>query len=277
MGSYAKRIIDSTGTDSSNILYDNSDDARLGLYFFENGAHPRKPSVVYDRKHSSFCNLDINEIPESIYSSTKCFHTSGITLALGGKVRETAIEMIKRFKKAGALISFDVNFRGNLWTGPEAKECIEEILPYVDYFFCSEDTARLTFLKEGTLEDIMRSFAHEYPLKLVISTKRTVHSPKIHSFDSVIYNACEDKFYKSKPYENINVVDRIGSGDSYVSGALYGLLCNENSIAKAVQYGNACAALKATVIGDMGISDKREADRIIKSHLDENDNFELNR
>ena len=276
IGSFAKRIIDATCTDTSNIIYDNSDDARLGLYFFENGAYPRKPSVVYDRKYSSFCKLEINEIPESLYSSTKCFHTSGITLALGGKVRETAIEMIKRFKKAGALISFDVNFRGNLWSGPEAKECIETILPYVDYFFCSEDTARLTFLKEGSVEDIMRSFAHDYPLKLVISTKRTVHSPKIHSFNSVIYNACEDKFYKSKPYENINVVDRIGSGDSYVSGALYGLLKDDLSIKDAVDYGNACAALKATVIGDMGISDKREVDKIIKDHLEDN-TLEINR
>ena len=277
LGDYAKRVIASCGTDTEYLVYDKDPDARLGLYFFENGASPRKPSVVYDRAYSSFCKLDIHDFPEEIYSSARCFHTSGITLALGGKCRETAIEMMKRFKEAGALISFDVNFRGNLWTGPEAKECIESVLPYVDYFFCSEDTARLTFLKEGSLEDIMRSFAKEYPLKLVISTKRTVHSPRIHSFDSTIYDAGEDKFYTSRPYENIDVVDRIGSGDCYVAGALYGLLCEDGSIKKALEYGNAAAALKATTAGDMGVSDKREVDSIIKCHFDDTDHFELNR
>ena len=277
IGAYAKRIINSSGTDTDYLVYDNSSDARLGLYFFENGASPRKPTVVYDRKYSSFCKININDFPDSLYSSTKCFHTSGITLALGGQVRETAIEMIKRFKKAGALISFDVNFRGNLWSGPEAKKCIESILPYVDYFFCSEDTARLTFLKDGSMEDIMRSFAQEYPLKLILSTKRTVHSPKIHSFDSVIYDVKNDKFYHSKPYENINVVDRIGSGDSYVAGALYGLLSENGNIKKALEYGNASAALKETVTGDTGVSDKRETDSIIKNHMDSSHNFEMNR
>ena len=72
--------------------------------------------------------------------------------------------MMKRFKEQGTLISFDVNFRGNLWSGPEAKECIEAILPYVDIFFCSEDTARLTFLKEGDLKNMMKEFAEELQL-----------------------------------------------------------------------------------------------------------------
>ena len=97
--------------------------------------------------------------------------------------------MIKRFKRAGAIISFDVNFRGNLWTGAEAKECIESILPYVDIFFCSEETARLTFLKEGDAKSIMKSFTEEYPISIVASTQRIVHSPKRHTFGSIIYSA----------------------------------------------------------------------------------------
>lgn len=69
-----------------------------------------------------------------MYTASKCFHTTGITLALNGDIRETTIEMIKRFKAAGTLVSFDVNFRGNLWTGDQARECILRILPYVDIF-----------------------------------------------------------------------------------------------------------------------------------------------
>ena len=174
--------------------------------------------------------------------------------------------MIKRFKAQGTLISFDVNFRGNLWTGAEAKECIEAILPYIDIFFCSEDTARLTFLKEGDVKSIMKEFAEEYDLKMVASTQRIVHSPKSHTFGSIIYNAEEDKYYEEEPYHNIDVVDRIGSGDAYISGALYGLLKYNMDCKKALEYGNACGAMKNTVLGDLLVSDLKEIDAMIRDH-----------
>ena len=201
-----------------------------------------------------------------MYSSARCFHTSGITLALSPQVRETAIEMIKRFKAEGAIISFDVNFRGNLWSGPEAKECIESILPYVDIFFCSEDTARLTFLKEGDVRSIMKSFTEEYPISLVASTRRIVHSPKRHTFGSIIYSAKDDTFYEEAPYADIEVVDRIGSGDAYISGVLYGYLTYEGDYQKALEYGNAISALKNTIPGDLLCTDLKEIDGIIKEH-----------
>ena len=143
IGSFMKGKIRSFGVSDDFFMYDQSPAARVGIYYYENGAYPRKPKVIYDRNHSSFFSLDIDEIPEEVYTASKCFHTTGITLALNEDIRETTIEMIKRFKAAGTLVSFDVNFRGNLWTGDQARECILRILPYVDIFFCSEDTARL--------------------------------------------------------------------------------------------------------------------------------------
>jgi len=208
----------------------------------------------------------LSDYDERLYDSTRCFHTSGITLALSEQVREAAIEMIRRFKAGGAIISFDVNFRGNLWTGPQAKECIERILPYVDIFFCSEDTARLTFLKEGNVKQIMKSFTQEYPISIVASTQRVVHSPKRHTFGSVIYNAAEDTYYEEEPYEDIEVVDRIGSGDAYISGVLYGYLAHEQDCRKALEYGNAISALKNTIPGDLLSTDLKEIASIIKEH-----------
>ena len=110
--------------------------------------HTRENRAWSMTEHSSMTRIDIDEFDDSIYESTRCFHTSGITLALSEECRKTGVEMIKRFKEKGTLISFDVNFRLNLWSGEEARKCIEGILPYVDIFFCSEDTARLTFGKE---------------------------------------------------------------------------------------------------------------------------------
>ena len=193
------------------------------------------------------------------------FHTSGITLALSDTLRETAIEMMRRFKEAGALISFDVNFRGNLWTGAEAKKCIESILPLVDLFFCSDETARLTFGKSGESRQIMKSFTEEYPICVVASTKRTVHSPKRHSFTSVIYDRGSDTFYEEEPYRDIEVVDRIGSGDAYVAGMLYGYL-KYGDCRKALEFGNALSAIKNTIPGDMTTSSREEVEAVIEDH-----------
>lgn len=266
IGIFAKNKIRFSGVSDDYLVYDISRDARLGVYYYENGAYPRKPGVVYDRQHSSMTRICVDEFPEEIYGAARCFHTSGITLALSEACRKTGVEMIRRFKEQGTLISFDVNFRGNLWTGEEARECIEGILPYVDIFFCSEDTARLTFKKEGDVKEIMKSFAKDYPISVIASTQRTVHSPKVHSFSSVIYDAQADCYYEEKPYKNIEVVDRIGSGDAYVSGVLYGLLSENGDCQKALKYGNASSAVKNTIPGDMPSLTQAEIQDIIADH-----------
>lgn len=266
LGMYIKNRVRLCGVSDDYLVYDESKDARLGVYYYESGAYPRKPRIVYDRKNTSINKLSVNDFDENIYSSTRCFHTSGITLALSPELRATAIEMIRRFKEHGTIISFDVNFRGNLWSGPEAKECIESILPYVDIFFCSEETARLTFLKEGDAKSIMKSFTKDFPVSIVASTQRIVHSPKRHTFGSIIYSAKDDTYYEEAPYADIEVVDRIGSGDAYISGVLYGLLSHEGEYQRALEYGDAVSALKNTIPGDLLSTDLKEIDGIIKEH-----------
>ena len=266
LGMYIKNRVRLCGVSDDFLVYDEDKDARLGVYYYESGAYPRKPRIVYDRKNTSINKLSINDYDEKIFDSARCFHTSGITLALSPQLRETAIEMIKRFKEHGTIISFDVNFRGNLWSGPEAKACIETILPYVDIFFCSEETARLTFLKEGDAKSIMKSFTKDFPISIVASTQRIVHSPKRHTFGSIIYSAKDDTYYEEAPYADIEVVDRIGSGDAYISGVLYGLLAHEGDYQRALEYGNAISSLKNTIPGDLLSTDLKEINSIIKEH-----------
>lgn len=274
---FAQNKILSYKVSDEYLVHDKTDDARIGVYYYEGGAYPRKPRVVYDRKYSSINKIALSDFPDEMYSSTRCFHTSGITLALGGDCRSTAIEMMKRFKAQGALISFDVNFRGNLWSGPQAKACIEEILPLVDIFFCSESTARLTFLKEGTAKEIMKSFTKDYPISVVVSTQRTVHSPKLHTFGSIIYSSSDDQYYEEEPYRNIDIVDRIGSGDAYISGALYGILTEPDNLQRALEYGNAVSALKNTIPGDMQSTTLAEVDATIADHKSTGVISEMNR
>lgn len=277
VGQYARNNVRFCNVSDDFLVYDMQKDARLGIYYYENGAYPRKPEVVYDRKHTSINKIKPEEFPEEIYESARCFHTSGITLALSENCRKSAIKMIRRFKDHGALISFDVNYRANLWSGDEAKACIEEILPYVDIFFCSKDTAELTFQKTGTLREMMKSFAKEYGISIIASTQRTVHSPKIHTFESIIYETKKNCFYKEEPYRNIEVIDRIGSGDAYVSGVLYGLLCDGGNCEKALKYGNASSSVKNTIPGDLPSLNRQEIENIIRDHESSGYHSEMNR
>ena len=277
IGQFMRSTVRSYGVSDDFFIYDKNPDARIGIYYYEYGAYPRKPEVIYDRRHSSFFSLKLDEINPEVYASTKVFHTSGITLALSPELRNVTVEIIRKFKEAGALISFDVNFRANLWTGDEARETIQKILPYVDIFFCSESTARLTFLKEGTCREMIREFTKEYPIKAVFATQRTVHSPKLHDFGSVAYSAEDDAYYEEPPYENIDVVDRIGSGDAYISGALYGLISSGGNVRNAVIYGNATSSMKNTIPGDLPQSTLSEIDQVIKDHYSTGFHSEMNR
>lgn len=266
IGKFIKHKIRFAGTSDDYILYDTSDEKRLGIYYYESGAYPRVPIVSYDRKASSFTSFKAEELPSNIYNTTKIFHTSGITLALCHEVRREVTKMVKSFHDAGAVISFDVNYRAALWSEEAARSSICKLLPLIDILFISEETLRRMFGMTGTLEEIHKAFAEQYPnLSIIASTSRTVISPTKHTFTSLVYDCKEKRHFSEAPYENIDVVDRIGSGDAYVAGALYGLL-KHGDIENAVRYGNAMAALKNTIVGDMIVSDLAEVDRIITSH-----------
>ena len=266
IGKFIKHKIRFAGTSDDYILYDDTDEKRLGIYYYESGAYPRLPIVSYDRKYSSFTTFKADELPEDVYGTTKVFHTSGITLALSHEIRREVTKMVKSFHEAGAAISFDVNYRASLWSEEEAKASIEKLLPLIDILFISEETSRRMFGMKGTLKEIHEAFATKYPnLSIIASTSRTVISPTKHSFTSLVYDCKEKRHFEEPAYENIDVVDRIGSGDAYVAGALFGLV-KYGDIEHAVKYGNAMAALKNTIVGDMIVSDLQEVDRIISSH-----------
>jgi 2-dehydro-3-deoxygluconokinase len=276
LGTYIKNSIRYAGVSDDCLVYDTAPGARLGLYYYENGAAPRKPSIVYDRAGSSMTRITTADIDRALYAQARMFHTTGITLALGENVRQVALETARRFKEAGAQISFDVNYRANLWDEDTARTVIRQFLPMVDVLFISEETSRRMFRKTGTLEEIQKSYCAEYGVKIVATTQRTVQSPKKHDFTSVIYSAAEDAFYREAPYKDIDVVDRIGSGDAYCAGVLFGLL-EYGDVRRALEFGNAASSVKNTIPGDMPGSDFREVYSIIQGHQASGPASEMNR
>lgn len=276
VGTFIKNRIRFVGVSDDYLIYDESPDARLGLYYYELGAAPRKPTIVYDRRSSSVTGITLDEIPRDVYSSARMFHTSGISLALCAGMKNVAVELIRKFKEQGALISFDVNYRANLWSEDEARNTISQILPLVDILFISEETSRRMFQKTGDLRDIMKSYAAEYGVKIVATTQRTVLSPRKHCFTSIIYDDGSRCYFTEDPYTDIDVIDRIGSGDAYVAGVLFGLL-KYNDPEKAMKFGNATSSVKNTVPGDLPSSDFKEISRIIREHNATGPVSELNR
>lgn len=277
LGTFVKNRIRFSSVSDDFIIFDDSPEARLGVYYYENGAYPRKPTVVYDRKHSSITKIKMEEIPSDIYDKTRMFYTSGITLALSENTRIVAIELIKRFKEAGAKIAFDVNYRANLWDEETARTTIKQILPFVDILFISEESCRRMFQKTGSLQEMHREFCHDFPnISYIASSMREVISPKVHSFTSLVYSKKEDKFYTEDPYKDIDVVDRIGSGDAYCAGVLFGLLKYADP-QKAVEFGNATCATKNTIFGDLPLSDFNEISSIIANHHAKGKQSEMNR
>ena len=263
IGHFVRNKIRYGNVSDDYIVYDSSDEARLGLYYYESGAYPRKSSVIYDRARSSMCSLSLDELPPDIYEKTKVFHISSITLAIDKQLRKTALEAIKRFHDAGALVSFDVNYRASLWSEEEAREVIEKVFGYVDFLFVSEETSRRMLQRTGTLEEIMKGYVNDYGCKLVATTRREVISPMRHNFSSKIY--FDGQFYEEEPYKDIEVIDRIGSGDAYLAGVLYGLIKTDD-IRQALEIGDASSAVKNTVIGDMAASGIDEIMSVVKSH-----------
>lgn len=276
LGTFLKNRIRYNGVSDDFLQYDASGEARLGTYYYEMGAAPRKPTIVYDRKNASINRIQLNDVPAEVYSQTRMFHMSGISLALSQGLRNTALELVKRFKEGGAQISFDVNYRANLWSEEEAKAAIEQLLPLVDVLFISEETSRRMFGKTGELRDIQKSYCTQYGVKIVATTQRTVISPRKHDFTSMIYCAQTDTYYTEKPYKDIEIIDRIGSGDAYVAGALFGLL-QYNDPQKALEFGNATSSLKNTVPGDLPSSDFKEVSSIIAAHNATGPVSEMNR
>lgn len=265
LGTFVKNRVRFVGVSDDLLIFDESAKARLGIYYYEMGAAPRKPTVVYDRCGSAVNGIVPDELPPQLWSSARMFHTSGITLALSPTLRETAAESIRRFKAGGAQISFDVNYRAGLWGEDEARETIRQILPLVDVLFVSEESSRRMFRKTGDLRDIMRSYVDEFGVKVVATTQRTVRSPEKHDFTSTLYDAGSNAFYTEEPYREIDVIDRVGSGDAYVAGVIFGLLRYADP-GQALRFGNAMSSVKNTVPGDLPSSSREEIERIIEAH-----------
>jgi len=237
---------------------------RIGLFYLEKGASQRPSKIVYDRKHSAFCTSKSSDYDwENILHDAGHFHFTGITPALGENLAEICLDACKTAKKSGLTVSCDLNYRKNLWTQHAAKAVMEELLPYVDVLIANEeDAADVLDIHASDTDIISGKLSHEgyvevadkisekYSIPTVAITLRKSISASDNDWSALLYK--DGKAHFSKEYR-IHIVDRVGGGDSFGAGLIYGLINNFDA-QKTIEYAAAASCLKQTIELDVNLS-----------------------
>jgi len=244
LGRFIANKVREHGVDTSHIVW--VDEGRVGVYFLEFGSTPRSSQVIYDRKGAAISTLTADEIDwKPIFQGASLFHTSGITPALSKSCAEATVKAISEARAAGCLVSFDINYRTRLWSPADARACLSELLRQVNILITTiEDTAQV-FGLTGTHEEVARKLKDMFPCDVVAITIRDPRTVRTGTWTSI---ALADKIYRGRLYE-LEIVDRVGTGDSFTAGFLYGYLTG--NVEKAIAYGDAMSALKHTFPGDL--------------------------
>ena len=227
------------GVDVSHLAWDST--GRMGLFFVEYGASPRASTVMYDRAGSAFSELKNASFDwPTILATARAFHTIGITPALGDRTTDEVRTSLATARAKGLLTSYDLNFRGRLWSSERARAIQEPLMQYVDVLITTEEDAEVVFGVTGSdYRDVARRLADLYGFKVVTITLRGDLSVLRNTWTAIAYT--DGKFVDDRTYE-LELVDRIGGGDAYAAGFLFGLLTGD--VEKGVRYGNAFSALK---------------------------------
>ncbi len=248
------------GVDTSHILWDASN--RCGIYFVEFGAAPRTNRVIYDRKESAISKIKPGEVDwKKILKGTKLFHTSGITPALSANCAEVTNEALKTCKELGVKVSYDVNYRGKLWTSKDAQKFTEPASEFIDILITTEEDTKVVYGIEGKdYEDVAAKLIDKFGFEVVVITLRETPSVWFNKWSVFAYS--NGKVYRSPVYD-VEIVDRLGGGDSCSAGFIYGYI-ELKDLQKAVDFGSAFSALKHSVPGDLAFVYKSEVEELIK-------------
>lgn len=264
LGDAVEKHLATFGVDTTLLLRGGQ---RLGTYYVETGVGQRASKVTYDRFGSSFATMDITEWEtDELFKDVTIFHITGITPALS-KLWQTQLNvLIQAAKQAGAKVSFDMNYRGNLWSQQEASEVLQTILPYVDYCSAGELDARylLNIATQDSLADYYESIHQLFPnIKVFYSTKREVYSASENELMGTIWTEATG-YLESKPHKITAIVDRVGGGDAFSAGVLHGIL-QEMPYQEVIEFATAASVLKHTVYGDCNVFSQADVEQFLTS------------
>ncbi len=247
------------GVDVSHIAW--TDEDRVGLYFVEFGASPRASSVLYDRRGSAMANIRPGEVDwEEVFRGAQVFHTTGITPALSPSAAEATKEAVRRAKEAGLLVSLDLNYRAKLWSQAEAQRVMSDLVGQADVLITTEEDAERVFgIKAASYDEVAERLSREFDLAAVAITVRETPSVWRNTWTAIVH--AQGKIIRGPLYD-IEIVDRVGAGDAFAGGFLYGYLTDGPEA--GVRYGIAASTLKQTNPGDLLWATREEVEQLLK-------------
>jgi 2-dehydro-3-deoxygluconokinase len=256
---------------------------RIGIYYLEAGANQRPSKVVYDRANSAIATTSPEEMRwDKVFEDANWFHITGITPAISETASKLAIQAVRQAKQRGVTISCDYNYRKNLWNyGKTAPEVMTELVQYVDVGIANEEDCQRslgisvggeleTEVSSGELntkkyralcEKVMQNFPN---LKYQVITLRESFSASHNGWSACLHNGKE--FYLSPRYDIRNIVDRVGGGDSFSAGLIYGLVTGMQD-QQALNFATAASCLKHSIPGDMNLVSVKEVLRLVGGNV----------
>ena len=269
IGDAARNSLREFGVDTSYIVRGGE---RLGIYYLETGDSIRPSKVIYDRAHSSIAEAKAEDFDfDKIFEGKDWLHMTGITPALSESAREFTKAALIAAKKHGLTTSFDLNFRAKLWTREQAQACLIPLMQYVDYVIGNEEDAEACLgfkapgdVNKGKLDaegygPMLKAMCEKYGFKGAAASLRESHSANDNGWSGVLYT--NGKLYISSHYE-LRIVDRVGGGDSFAAGLIYGLSHYEDP-EKAINFAVANSAYKHTIPGDYNHASVKEVESLM--------------
>ena len=253
---------------------------RVGIYFLETGAVARSSKVVYDRANSSIADIKPGMINwREVLKDADWFHWTGITPALSQGAADACLEAIKVANELGVTVSTDLNYRKNLWKyGKKASEVMPELVAGCDIILGNEEDAEKVFgikpegfdaehsggeVDAAEFQSVCVQLMNKFPgAKKVIITLRGSINANHNTWGGVLYS--NDTLHQSKRYDITHIVDRVGGGDSFMGGLIYGLLTYTDDDQKALDFAVAASCLKHTIYGDFNLVTVSEVENLMK-------------
>lgn len=269
VGQSAVNSLRKFGADTSLIVRGGE---RLGIYFVEKGSSQRPSKVIYDRKYSAISMAQKEDFDwDGIFEDAEWFHFSGITPALGDNVVDICIEACRQAKKKNIKVSCDLNYRNKLWTSEKASGVMAKLMEYVDICIGNEEDAEKMFgikaekrdsdfksLDYNAYKTVAKELKDRFDFKMVAITLRESLSANRNLWSGLLYDG--ENYYISNKYD-INIVDRLGAGDSFAAGLIYSIITGSSS-EKSINFAVAASCLKHTIEYDFNLSSVEEIEKL---------------
>lgn len=257
LGRHICAALSAHGVSTDGIAWTNDD--RVGLFYMEQGAAPRAAQVIYDRAGSAVSNMRPDDLPRDLFmpGNARLFHTTGISLAVSPALYETTLAAARRAKDAGWRVSFDINYRGKLWSYEQAAAGCQRLLEMADVIFTPQrDALKLWGLGDATPAQVLGELHVRYPQAVCALTVGA---------DGALAVDADGRTWQ-QPAFSAQVVDRIGGGDAFSAGFLYALLTRgDMGAGEWLRWGCAAAALKYTIPGDLPLFTQAEVKALVET------------